>query len=1629
MTALHSLYLSGTRISGTLPDGLGRLSALVVFEFDFTRISGSFPAGLAGLASLETLFADHAPLSGTLPPDIGRMGCAPRGDPSARGRSRLKILQLPWVQRLSGTLPQAVSNISFLHTFDMQRSRLSGTMPLGIGARVVHRSGHIHDPRGMQVLNLDETPLSGTLGSEFYHLPALQELHLARTRISGTLSGEVGTLSFLHFFDMEASGLSGTLPAGMKSISSNITVDVGAVYHLDLCFAHTALSGSVPEWLGDIPRLRAFTIQNARFEGSLPAASLAHATDVNVRGNALSGRLPSLPKSSQMVSLDLRDNLFSTLPKELPFNLTHFYMSGNPLNVTAAEVASMLSQLPTLAAADVSLVNTRPVLEHGDCGKTKFLDVCSGSWVVRPSCFIGPGAPACEFQLQLTDQFDLPIVSGGVLDHLSLRFDCVRGSDNTDVDGPPRAQLSNCSLAAPMRDNGDGSFTATVPAAWYGQGGPIRKAGSYLFGFFHGRAQFSPSRISAATELDYAPDATTVAFGPRRCPDRSNTVPTADGSTCVCPPGYVENTDSNVTSGLSCHWRCHDEFSHPNHDGTACVCDSSSYDQEAVGPLVCIPEDYTPATVERANLTASTICAPCPTECASCQPGIVTTKAGWRLNGSSPTMLRTQIAHTSGRPKFLFQCPVATLCPPIELTRLVSSTNQSSLRCPLDRVGPLCNSCGPHLIANGDSDRCELCAHRAGSKGQILKCAAVCVVAIAVVVVLLLLVSWTGSSKTSAPASVSQLQRMSAESYGVQDQTGDSNFGPTVSGDRTAVICQLTYQSFRIVIGFCQVVSQLNVVLHVRLPTLFAEVTAVTRIFAAEATAVFGSCLIQCIEFYDLWFLKVVFAPMILAVVVLVMFSIDRSSRTVSAQAYDFLKQRALLIYFLIYPEIVKATFSMFNCRRLGEGLAVLSEDYGVACGTAEHKRFEVYAAVAIVVFVVGAPTLFFLKLAWQAHVHNEDDAETKWIARRLAECARVDDSLALDILRSMEITQQSFVTHFRSNFFYWEGLDMARKTMLVGMIVFVGEGSTAQICLALLLSFIFFAAHVHAWPCRLPQDNYLRGCVEAQIFLTCLTLLALKTESVGPEDTTQLYDICLVTAFVILVPLAFAGCLASKIWAVLRAFRDQSVPDGAAALHIPRALPSAEATHRAVTLYGAGIDDLGTLRRLVAALRLNYKDYRVAAQLSPALRIALSWVRDELGLATDDLGTIHHASTRLQVAFNPATDTLASAVARISDRVVANARAEEQGGIFLSHYQLYGPDVMELKGELERACPQLRGSIWYDKDQDPSEEEMRRGVRANRYFLLYLTEGVLERAFCRKEIRWALLYRKQIVLLWKQEGRGAVASFATFFKDLARAVETDGDDGLDAAFATAAIPYYTDGRFHEASMAAIAARLGAGRAPAGLAPHGFDAAAPRLAVLGSRANAAMQCKTLARELQRLAPALVGQVADRCGGGGGATGRLTSGVALVYLTEGLFDGAAGERVLDDLARALAEPLVRVVLVAETDMRHGWSAFEAATPDHSGWRDALAALCARVPARYYEQGALRPGTFADVIPFYKDKVFRDVSYALILQAIGAAPRPAAGEGEGDGLRLTRSASAELEPSLSCSRSRQVQGALT
>ena len=44
-------------------------------------------------------------------------------------------------------------------------------------------------------------------------------------------------------------------------------------------------------------------------------------------------------------------------------------------------------------------------------------------------------------------------------------------------------------------------------------------------------------------------------------------------------------------------------------------------------------------------------------------------------------------------------------------------------------------------------------------------------------------------------------------------------------------------------------------------------------------------------------------------------------------------------------------------------------------------------------------------------------------------------------------------VNSYKPRYYYWEGVDMVRKLLLVGMLVIAGRGSAAQLFLAVLVS------------------------------------------------------------------------------------------------------------------------------------------------------------------------------------------------------------------------------------------------------------------------------------------------------------------------------------------------------------------------------------------------------------------------------------------------------------------------------------------------------------------------------------------------------------------------------------------------
>ena len=127
---------------------------------------------------------------------------------------------------------------------------------------------------------------------------------------------------------------------------------------------------------------------------------------------------------------------------------------------------------------------------------------------------------------------------------------------------------------------------------------------------------------------------------------------------------------------------------------------------------------------------------------------------------------------------------------------------------------------------------------------------------------------------------------------------------------------QLSFHSIRIVIGYAQVISQLSSVLHVELPQTFVAVIRPLLILAVDASALLRGCL-PCLTVYEQWSIYVIAVPLAMAMLVLGLYAVDRCRA--KAAATDRMKERANFVLFLLYPSVCRRSFSVFNCRHLGE--------------------------------------------------------------------------------------------------------------------------------------------------------------------------------------------------------------------------------------------------------------------------------------------------------------------------------------------------------------------------------------------------------------------------------------------------------------------------------------------------------------------------------------------------------------------------------------------------------------------------------------------------------------------------------------------------------------------------------------
>ena len=94
----------------------------------------------------------------------------------------------------------------------------------------------------------------------------------------------------------------------------------------------------------------------------------------------------------------------------------------------------------------------------------------------------------------------------------------------------------------------------------------------------------------------------------------------------------------------------------------------------------------------------------------------------------------------------------------------------------------------------------------------------------------------------------------------------------------------------------------------------------------------------------------------------------------------------------------------------------------------------------------------------------------------------------------------------------------------------------------------------------------------------------------------------------------------------------------------------------------------------------------------------------------------------------------------------------------FVSHHQVIASFQVlwlgeRIEKELKQQGKRLTG-VWVDKKQKATVQGMHEGVRRSQHFILFLTKEVLTRDYCLNEIRMALKYRKNVILVFQTDAR-----------------------------------------------------------------------------------------------------------------------------------------------------------------------------------------------------------------------------------------------------------------------------------
>ncbi|KAK7272598.1 hypothetical protein RJT34_29303 [Clitoria ternatea] len=277
----------------------------------------------ATLCHVTNILLKAQNLPGTLPPDLYRLPYLQEIDlsrnylngtiPKEWGSMKLVSISLLG-NRLTGSIPIEITNISTLQSLVLEGNQFSGNLPLELG-----------NLTQIQRLLLSSNNFTGELPVTLAKLTTLQDIRIGDNQFSGKIPDFIQSWTSLAKLVIQGSGLSGPIPSGI-SLLANLTdlriSDLNGSEHspfpqLDkmklktLILRNCNINGTLPPYLGTMTSLKNLDLSFNKLTGPVPSNydTLRKVDYIYFTGNLLTGPVPAWTNRAD--NIDISYNNFS----------------------------------------------------------------------------------------------------------------------------------------------------------------------------------------------------------------------------------------------------------------------------------------------------------------------------------------------------------------------------------------------------------------------------------------------------------------------------------------------------------------------------------------------------------------------------------------------------------------------------------------------------------------------------------------------------------------------------------------------------------------------------------------------------------------------------------------------------------------------------------------------------------------------------------------------------------------------------------------------------------------------------------------------------------------------------------------------------------------------------------------------------------------------------------------------------------------------------------------------------------------------------------------------------------------------------------------------------------------------